>query len=192
MWDDMDERRLDNAIDAVARELTAGAPDDRFRGRVLARIRGREPFSRPLENGSRPLFWAAAAAVALIVVLLVPRHSPVPHQDVARTSDHPRDAGQISTAPAARDQYAEQGAPAAAPNQSAEPAGRRAGENAPTQSAVAALAPAPLESTSIAIAPLARPDAAPIESIELSPPEIAPIDVTPLPSDHGSDMRRPQ
>jgi len=75
------EQDFDHAIDAVARDLTAGDPPTHLRARVLARLDER-PARRPV--------WLMAVACAVVVVaalVLTHRHPqdlPVAHETQAR------------------------------------------------------------------------------------------------------------
>jgi hypothetical protein len=58
----MTRDRLDERIDSVAREMTAGAPRSDFRARVLSRIETRV---------SRPLWWRPIAIVPVAAMILI-------------------------------------------------------------------------------------------------------------------------
>jgi len=68
MWPDEEKHgtRIDAAIDEAARQMTDGAPDGDLKARVLARIGGRESFSR----GWR-LTWIMAPVAAAAIILLI-------------------------------------------------------------------------------------------------------------------------
>jgi hypothetical protein len=58
----MTRDRLDERIDSVAREMTAGAPRSDFRERVLSRLETRVP---------RPLWWRPIAIVPIAAMILI-------------------------------------------------------------------------------------------------------------------------
>jgi hypothetical protein len=58
----MTRDRLDERIDSVAREMTAGAPRSDVRARVLSRLEMRVP---------RPLWWRPIAIVPIAAVILI-------------------------------------------------------------------------------------------------------------------------
>ena len=197
MWDDVNEPEVDDAIAAVARELTAGRPNGGFRARVLGRIGGRE--SSPLHRAgkdSRPLFWIVPTAAMLVVAIVIVSMSDrgrAPHDNNARVPGTTAQPLQTERrAPAAGAHGAARPGVSASNETTSTPAARPQTLPRPPASVVAALAPRPLAPPSIALEPLPAPDVSEIESIQLSTLTVPPIDIAPLPSDDRSDMRRPQ
>jgi hypothetical protein len=162
---------LDRAIDAVAGRMTAAEPAAAFRARVLARI------DRPRRRLAPASGWMAAAVSAAAVVLLAlaiggNRSGPGRSQPSERTV--------LPSTPIA---YG-----AAVPHHETRPvviastaSGVVARGRVAAESAVAVLAPPPLDVASLAIAPMN-----PGESIQISELEtIAPITLTPIGDPQG-------
>ena len=92
---------FDAAIDAVAREMTAGEPSGALRARVLERIeQGRRRSAPALPRWA----WAGAAAAAVLVLataVWVARPAPAP-RDARATAAEQRPAGPLPAAPGAK------------------------------------------------------------------------------------------
>ncbi|HEY2907499.1 MAG TPA: hypothetical protein VGJ29_16475 [Vicinamibacterales bacterium] len=168
MWDD-ETARVDDAIDAVAREITTGAPGADMRARVLARI-----DAAAARKTRRGIVWMVPAAVAILLVVAV---------GVSRRAGHP------TLVPP--NQTAQQTTPQEPRATKIEPRVEQVHADAKTSrrvkaplegehstSVVVSLAPAPLTVQQLGVAPMES-----VRSIELSEMTVPPIEVAPLATD---------
>jgi hypothetical protein len=193
------DTRIDDAIDEVARQLTAGSPGRHFRARVLARID--EP-GRTRSGWRTAWMWSRAVVAAMILVAVI-RGEWQAHRVIAPTQA--RQAA-VAASPLRSVPVTTQGdahasshaihetAPVAPQTALAVPQTTRAARRAPSRTApvidewpeespIAALAPDRIDVPRMRIVALA-----PAESIQLSEMSILPIDVAPLDRDgHPQD-----
>ncbi len=168
MWDD-ETARVDDAVDAVAREMTTGAPGADMRARVLARI-----DAAAARKTRRGIVWMVPAAVAVLLAVLI---------GVSRRADHP-----TAVPP---NQIAQQTTPQEPRAPKIEPHVEQVHVEAKTSrrmtaaparehstSVVASLAPPPLTVDPLGVAPMEA-----MRSIALSEMNVSPIEVAPLPTD---------
>ena len=141
MWDD-ETTHVDDAIDAAARGLTAGAPGADMRARVLARI-----DAAATRRTRRAIVWMIPAAVAILLVVAVA---------LSRRAEHPTTVAPTQTAQKTTPQ--EPRAPEIEPRVEQVDADANAsrGEKTPIErehspSVVASLAPAPLTITKLGV-----------------------------------------
>jgi hypothetical protein len=200
----------DRAIEAAAREMTAGTPGADLRARIVARI---ERDGRRRRSGTRWIApMAAAVLVLLVLAVIVPRryemlrrsavHTVASHAAAPSSTAALASGGAVQATAAAgigeseqridrpaesgRDQqgygdrYGEERRSAGIRDNSAP----RTGRESPS-SAVAALAPAPLTVPGIGVAPLDTAD--PIQLEQMTVPS---IDVAPLAIDEPPETRR--
>jgi hypothetical protein len=192
--------RIDAAIDAVARNMTEGAPASDFNARVLARIRERRPGWR-----SPWVLPPLAAAAVLLLVLALDHARLAIRPDTGRTgapadlsgrsgggqSPAPQSPPAGAAAPAQEPGQHEQAsdrppAPRFAPGRRPAPhgGGRGKPDSRPTSapadapaiaSDVGVLAPAALDVESIAVDGLARPESIVLQRLEISSIALTPI-----------------
>jgi len=156
--------RIDQAIDAAARAMTAGEPSAAFRATVMARLDERRA---PL---MRWILSAAAVAAVLAIVLFIPRDRGTEPPPLASRAI----LGVVSvpgTEPPARVKDIREAAPA----------GTRGVRFTERQSEVAALAPPALDVASIALAAIAPGASIQIQELET----IAPITIAPIGEPQG-------
>jgi hypothetical protein len=198
MWPD-DNDRIDAAIDAVARHMTAGAPGAGLTARVLARIRERRPVWRsPWVLSPLALAAVLLVAVALNHVWLANRadtRAREARSELSGRGGHSQSPAP-QTAPAGAAQPQEPGPPVQAdasrpPASSFVPqppaAERNHRENADLRqtlspaaattitSDIDALAPPALDVDSIAVDRLARPEPLVVQRLEITSIALAPI-----------------
>jgi hypothetical protein len=166
MWDD-ETAHVDDAIDAVAREMTTGSPGAAMRARVLARI------DAASERKSRQrILWMIPAAVAILLVVAV---------GLSRRADRRTAVAANQTAPQVT--APEPRTPKIEPRVEqvhADAKTSRRMMKAPRErdrstSLVASLAPPPLTVDPLGVAPMEE-----VRSIALSEMTVAAIEVPPL------------
>jgi hypothetical protein len=173
----MDDDRVDAAIDAVARALTARAPDAALRARILARLESPPRWRR---------MWivapaAAAVTIALAIGLISGRREPdrpirtdVPGVDAPRNSS----AQNTPAATAAARADAGAGRSRRAGSESAGLPNGVAARAAPP-SDIASLAASPLVVESIAVDPIDSGDPLTLSRLDApSPLDVAPLSIT--------------
>jgi hypothetical protein len=195
-----DDRRIDAAIDAVARNMTEGAPASDFNARVLARIHERRPRWRS------PWVLSPLAAAAILLLVLALDHARLANRPDTGRTGAPADLSGRSgggQSPAPQSPPAGAAAPAQEPGQHAQtsnrppttrfgperrPApqggGREKPDSRPTSgpadapaiaSDVGVLAPPALDVESIAVDGLGRPESIVLQRLEISSIALTPI-----------------
>jgi hypothetical protein len=157
---------LDDAIDAVAREMTTGAPGVDMRARVQSRI-----DAVAARKTRRGFVWMVPATIAMLLVFAI---------GISRQAHHPVAVTPNQTAPQTT---AEKPSPATIEprvEQTHADATAVRRMKAPLQrehstSVVASLAPPPLRVDPLAVAPMGA-----VGSIALSEMNVSPIEVAPL------------
>ena len=171
----MTRDRLDERIDLVAREMTAGAPRGDFRARVLTR----------LETSVRPLWWRPAivpiAAMAIISVAVGIHERSLRVSHTASSTEARTEAGVRSSQPGAQPIAPRPGNPSTVTSNqvtSTSPTriARRAASAEPTldTDTIDELAPPPLEVTPI------RMDGIATSRLEVPSLPMSSIAITPL------------
>lgn len=197
----MRDDELNTLIDDVARHMTAGDPGAAFTSRVLARLESDERPARswrPVRSW-RPAFAGLSAAVALLVMAVVmyrgnsPNARAVPTVRLTPGTTSPdrgpeRPAQQAGATAAAADVPLERlASPPTVVAQTA-PATRSVTRRASLPSGLAHDI-APIETSSIVVAPLDSVPLDPVDSIRAAPLG-APMSITLAPLEGGDDIPR--
>src|SRR5262245_39824626 len=168
--DPLEDETLDRAIDRAARELTAGEPNASFRTRVMDRIGERSTWRSPW-------VWAPIAAAAVVAIAVMPRGPQRAEPPVLLASHstslalsvcglEPTLAREALVAPVSGN------VPGVVPRDAA-PRVRRPRS---ADSAVAALAPDPLSTPSLAVDPIGPADSIRVTELEtITTITVAPI-----------------
>src|SRR5262245_57659332 len=180
---DSSDGAIDRAIDDVARGMTAGEPNGALRARVMARIAGPQ---RAWWRSPWVLSPLALAAIVMIAVVVWDRESDRGPEKAA-LQRRPFTIAAFTMPSSRRSSLEFNASESGRPLATHEPdAGLTPGTTYARESAVAALAPPPLDMPSIALGQLAVERITPGETIQLPELEtITPITVAPIGDPQG-------